>query len=329
MDQPMYLQHLLRQKVLLMVGLIVSIVAGFFAGFTIEDGDVTPRVDRVYLASATVLLSSAAPGYFQVEIPGVTQTLSPEEAASQEIVVQEPVPLDLPANATVLAYLASSDQIKEAVAGAVDGLNDQEGIVAVSRTTQPTGSERFPGRLSLPIMDIGATALAPDRAEILATEATKAFTALVTARQDELGVADDNRLQLTVLKQPVADEGTGSNAAIPVVVVTTGVFMVFIAVALIVEAIRSRSRRRREAEPPEEAEASEAPEEAKAPEEPKAPEPRQKAKRSEAAPTQAEAPEAKAPEKATRSVHFPHGGRAHIEDGVESAAVGADSNARD
>jgi len=249
MDQPMYLQRLLRQKYLLIVGLITSVVAGFFAGFSVDEGELVPRATRVYAAAATVLLTSPDPDYFQVEIPRVTQALpsvdpdsEDNERPAQELIVQERQPIDLRANATILAYLASSDQITEAVARAVGGLREQESIVAVSRTTQPAGSERFPGRLSLPIIDIGATALTPDRAELLATEATAAFGGMVAERQQSLGVAEDIRLQLSVLNQPVADDGQGRNPAIPVVVVALGVFMIFVAVALIIEAIRDSRR---------------------------------------------------------------------------------------
>lgn len=253
MDQPVYLQRLLRQKILLVVGLIIALVAGFFAGFSVEDGEVTSRVDRVYSAAATVLLTSPYPSYFQVEIPGVTETLpsvdpDDEDAVPppQEVTIQEREVIDQRANATILAYLASSDQISNTVAQQVDGLRDQESIIAVSRTTQPAGNERFPGRLSLPIIDIGATALTPDRAELLAAEATQAFRDMVEERQSTLGVADEIRLELSVLNKPTADEGQGSNPAIPVVIVAFGVFMMFIAAALVIEAIRAWLRRRKE-----------------------------------------------------------------------------------
>jgi len=251
MEQPMYLQYLLRQKPLLIVGVIVSIVAGLFAGYSFEDGEMTPRVDRLYSASATVLLTSSDPSYFQVEIPSVTQALpqADEEGAPpprQELIVQERESIDLRANATILAYLASSDQITDTVGESVGGLGDQEAIIAVSRTTQPSGDERFPGRLSLPIIDIGATALTPARAELLATEATEAFRDMVVEQQNAIGVAEDIRLQLAVLNQPTADTGQGSNPAIPVVVVGFGVLMLFLAAALIIEMIRTRLRQGRD-----------------------------------------------------------------------------------
>ncbi|MCC2034028.1 hypothetical protein [Microbacterium allomyrinae] len=247
MDQPVYLTRLLRQKVLLIIGLIVSIAAGLLAGFTIQNGEVIPRADRVYTASSTVLLSSPQPDYFQVEIPSVTQALpqTAEGEQSQELIVTESVPIDLAANAVILAYLASSDAIEQVVADEMGGLSDDEGITAVSRTTQPTGDETFPGRLTLPLLSVGATALSPARAEALAAAATDAFAAMVVEQQDAAGVAEDIRLTTDVLNEPVADEGEGSNPAIPVVVVAVGVFLLFIGAALIIESIRDRRRGRR------------------------------------------------------------------------------------
>lgn len=244
MDQPVYLRRLLRQKVLLIIGAVVAIIAGLLAGFTIQNGEIVPRADKVYTASGTVLLTSPNPQYFQVEVPGVTQALpaAGDPAAAQELIVQESTPINLASNAIVLAYLASSDQITADVESVVGELSDGEAIAAVSRTTQPTGDETFPGRLTLPLLDIAATALSPDRAEELASAATTAFETMVTTSQDELGVAEDIRLNLDVLNVPVADEGEGSNPAIPVVVVAVGVFLLFVAAALIIEAVRDRRR---------------------------------------------------------------------------------------
>lgn len=247
MNQPVYLRRLLRQKILLIVGVVVAIAAGLLAGFTIQNGEVVPRADRTYMASATILLTSPSPDYFQVRIPGVAQALpqaTDEAAAQQELIVSEPQGVDLASNAIILAYLASSDLITDEVAAAVGGLGDNESIIAVSRTTQPSGDETFPGRLQLPLIQVGATAMSPARSERLATEATAAFEALVQQQQQENGIPEDIRLQLDVLNAPVAGEGQGSNPAIPVVVVAFGVFLLFIAAALIVEGIRERGRRR-------------------------------------------------------------------------------------
>lgn len=251
MEKPKYLERLLRQKVLLIVGLIVAVVAGILAGFTIHDGAVTTRVQKAYSASSTVLLSSPQPTYFQVEIPGAAQALPQPNAdgttPAQELIVEDATPLDLADTAIILAYIASSDEVAEGVQESVGVFEDGEGITAVRRTTQPAGDERFGGRLSLPIIDIVATATSPVRAELIADEALDVFADLVQEQQREWGVSEEIRLELDVLNAPVADTGEGSNPAIPVIVVAMGVFIFFIALALILDGILDRRRRRTDA----------------------------------------------------------------------------------
>lgn len=246
MEQPTYLRRLLKQKTLLIIGFVVALVAGLLAGFTIVDGQIEPRAARTFTASSTILLTSPQPQYFQTEIPETTQALpQPQDPAqpAQELIVQAATPLDLADSAIILAYMASSDEIADAVEEAVGGFEEGDAITAVRRTTQPAGDERFGGRLTLPIIDIVGTAGSAARAESIATEATAAFAALVEDQQIEWGVAEDIRLTLDELNVPVADSGEGSNPAIPVIVVTVGVFLLFIAAALIIEAIRDRRRR--------------------------------------------------------------------------------------
>ncbi|OCG75773.1 hypothetical protein [Microbacterium sediminis] len=250
MDQPVYLTRLLRQKVLLIVGLVASLAVGVFAGFTLENGELIPRASRVYTATANVLLSSQSPTFYQVEIPGVTQALpqaaeGEQQAPAQELIVQEPVPIDVASNAIILAYLASSDAIETDVVAAVGELGDDEDVSAVSRTTQPTGDERFPGRFELPVVQIGATAQSPGRAEAIAGAAVDAFLAMIAAQQTELGLPEDIRIEPELLTEPVADEGVGSNPMIPVVIVAFGAFLVVLALALVVEIVRERLALRR------------------------------------------------------------------------------------
>src|SRR5215204_5361145 len=109
MQQPTYVRRLLNQKVLLIIGFVVALVAGLIAGFTINNGQIEPRATRTFMASSTVLLTSPTPNLFQVEIPGVTQPVPADPAAAQQVVVQEATPLDLSNSAIILAYMASSD----------------------------------------------------------------------------------------------------------------------------------------------------------------------------------------------------------------------------
>jgi hypothetical protein len=247
MEQPTYLRRLKQQWVLLAVGGVVAIVGGLLAGFTIEDGQITPRAAQTFAASSNVLLSAPTPTQYQVEIPAETRTVTPEEAQqqAQQLIVQQSAPVDLESSAIILAYMAASDEIKDAVAAEVGGFADDEGLTAVRRTTQPGGDETFPGRLLLPIISITGIAGTAERAEEISQAATDRFAALVVAQQEERGVAEDIRIVLDEINAPVAGEPEGSNPAIPVVVVTLGIFLLFVAAALILGAVRDRRNGRR------------------------------------------------------------------------------------
>jgi len=243
MQQPTYLRRLLNQKVLLIIGFVIALVAGLIAGFTITDGQIEPRATRTFMASSTVLLTAPQNDLFQTEIPGTAQVIpeGTDPATVQE--VSAPIPVDLTNSAILLAYLASSDEIVDATAAAVGGFEDGDGVTAVRRTTQPAGDEQFGGRLQLPIIAIVGTSTSAARAELIAAEATTAFSDLIVAQQNEWGIAEDIRLTLDELNAPVAGEPEGGNPAIPVIVVTVGIFLLFIALALIIEAVRDRRRR--------------------------------------------------------------------------------------
>ncbi|GAA0493018.1 hypothetical protein [Microbacterium aurantiacum] len=244
MEQPTYVRRLLNQKVLLIIGAVVSIACGLLAGFTVVDGQIQSRVVKTFTAASTVLLTTTDPDILQTEIPGVTETIPTDGSGQpQEIVVREPTPLNLSESAIILAYLASSDEVMDVVSASIGGFEDGDAVTAVRRTTQPAGDERFGGRLTLPIIDITGVSTSADRAELIAAEATIAFNDLVVARQDEWEVPENIRLTLDELNAPTADEGEGSNPAIPVIVVTAGVFLLFIALALLIEAVRDRRRR--------------------------------------------------------------------------------------
>ena len=146
METPRYLQSLGRQKVLLIVGLVVAVAAGLFAGFTIDDGQVVPRAEKTYTAMTTVNLSGPHPYVFQTEIPAASAEVP--EGTDQPLISGEAQPIDLTDSAVLLAYLAASDQTIGMVEDELGPLADGEGITAVSRTTQPGGDERFPGKMT-------------------------------------------------------------------------------------------------------------------------------------------------------------------------------------
>ncbi|UOE44334.1 hypothetical protein [Agromyces larvae] len=255
MDVPKYLQTLWSYRALLGVGIVVAVAAALLAGFTIKDGEVVSRADRVYTASTTVLLGSESKPLFQAEVPGV-----PIEQGTTP-----PEQLDLTSTAVVYAYLVSGTEISERVQAVVGEFADGELLTAVRRTTQPAGDESFPGRLTLPILDIVGASGDPERAEQISRTANDVFQKYVTSEQDAAKIPEENRVQLTTIKQSDAVEEDGSNPAIPIVVTGLGVFLLFVALAFLLDNVkRSRARRRGRpragagATPDEASEASEA-----------------------------------------------------------------------
>lgn len=233
METPRYLLVLAQYKWLLIVGLVVSIVVGLLAGFTIKNGEIVSRVERIYPASTTLLLSSPSTPLFQAEIPG-------EPVSDPGLAVTPPVTLSLTDAALVYAYLVSGRDIQARVEDEIGVLSDDESITSVSRTTQPSGDENFPGRLSLPVLDVVAYSTDPERAELISRTAAQEFTDYVTEQQNAREIDPQLRVTLTILRENKAGEGTGSNAAIPIIVAAGGTMAAFVALAFLLYAIRSR-----------------------------------------------------------------------------------------
>jgi len=242
METPKYLQTLWNYKWLLAFGLVVSVVAAFFAGFTITNGQVESRAVKSYTASTTVLVTSPNDTLFQAQIPG--QTI--EEG------VTAPEPLDLASATQIYAYLVSGMEIRTEVEASTGPLDeDTESITAIRRTTQPAGDERFPGSLKLPVLQIVGTAQTAERAEELSSTATDVFVDYVGDQQETKQIPPEDRVQLEVLGYGPAVADETSNPAIPIVVTGFAVFLGFVALAFVLAAIRSnrgkrggRSRRR-------------------------------------------------------------------------------------
>ena len=223
MDVPKYLQILWSYKWLLLVGLVVAVVAAFLAGFTLRDGAIVSRATSTYSASTTVLVGSDNQPLFQAEIPG-----QPIEQGTTA-----PVQQDLTSTAVVYAYLISGSEVQTAVEAIIGDFADDETLTAVRRTTQPGGNEQFPGRLSLPILDVVGVSPDPSRAEEISRTANTVFQSQVVAEQDAASLAPEQRVQLTTVNESAAIEGEGSNPAIPIVVTGLGVFLVFVALAFV------------------------------------------------------------------------------------------------
>jgi hypothetical protein len=240
MDTPKYLQILWAYKWLLVFGLLVAVLAGFFAGYTIRNGQVLSRATETWLASTTVLVDRGNSTLFE------SQILAPAPAADGAV-VPEVITQNLADLALIYAYLASSAEIKTRVEDKVGALTDLEQITAVSRTTQPSGNEQFPGRLSLPIIDIVGVAPTAGRAEEISQAANEVFQAYVIEQQDKQELTEEVRVTLTTLEEKAAVQGQGGNPAIPVVVAAGGTLLAFIALAFILYGARSGARSRAEA----------------------------------------------------------------------------------
>ncbi|HEU4467399.1 MAG TPA: hypothetical protein VFR98_12805, partial [Agromyces sp.] len=105
METPKYLQVLWNYKWLLAFGLLVAIVAGFFAGFAIVNGQVESRAVRSFSAGTTVLVTSPSDTLYQAQVPG------------REIQegITAPEPLDLSQSAQIYAYIVTGARIRDAV----------------------------------------------------------------------------------------------------------------------------------------------------------------------------------------------------------------------
>ena len=253
METPQYLQTLWGYKWLLAFGLVVAIIAGFFAGFTIVNGQVESRAVKSYAAGTTVLVTSPSDTLYQAELP------------SREIQegVTAPEPLDLSQSTQIYAYIVTGAGIREAVEAEIGTLDeDTETITAIRRTTQPAGDERFPGSLKLPVLEVIGTAATDARAEEISAGATSAFLAYVEAEQTAQQIPPENRVALEVLTEGGAVESETSNPAIPVVVTGFAVFLAFVALAFVLAGFRSSRAKKRAADGPGPDETAAAPESA-------------------------------------------------------------------
>lgn len=235
MDVPLYLRVLWGYKWLLLVGLLIAGVVGGVVGYTYIDGQLQPRAVQTYTASTTVLVGSPQQPLYQSVIPG---------APVQEGVTPA-VTRDLVSTTVVYAYIVSGSEIRSRVEGVVGPLADDEQVTAVRRTTQPAGDEQFPGRLTLPILDIVGAAHSPGRAEEISRAANTVFQEYVRAEQDTSAVPEGERVQLQTLRESEATEVEGSNPLIPVILAAFGVLLLVVALIFVLYNIRvSREKRR-------------------------------------------------------------------------------------
>lgn len=238
MEVPKYLMILWKSKWLLLVGLVVAVIGGMFAGFTLENGQLVSRTEQTYTARTTVLVDSTTQPLYQAVIPG------------QQVVegTTPPTDVDLTQKAILYAYLVSGEQIRTGVENTVGEFADTEALTALRRTTQPGGDEAFPGRFTLPIIDVVGISTEPERAEEISAAATQLFLDQVLQEQEAAQVPEGNRVRLSVLDQVQATEEEGSNPAIPVVVAALGIFLLFVVAAFLIAGSKASRGNKRAAE---------------------------------------------------------------------------------
>lgn len=235
MDAPRYLQVIWAHKWLAVLGVIVAVACGFLAGYRIVDGEIQSRATHLYSASTTTLLSDASKALYRAEIPG--QRLDEGQTTPQAV--------DLTQNAGLYAYLISGDTVRTLVEDSVGRFKDDDDLTAVRRTTQPRGSEEFPGRQSLPIVEIVGQSDTAGRAESISRAADQAFQKYVQDQQKLGRIPDSQRVDLSTIATKDAVALPGSNPAIPMVVTFLGVLLAFAALILALHGARDGVRRRR------------------------------------------------------------------------------------
>lgn len=233
MDMSVFFSVLWRSKWLVATGLVVAVLAAITAGFRVESGSMEPRAERSFTAATLVMLSGAGIPLYQAASPG--EVLPSGTTAPRE--------QNLSRAAVMYAYLISGSPIQDEVTKQTGPLADAESISAVQRTTQPSGSERFPGRLDLPIIEIHGTAATPERAVQLVETATASFHSFVARQQEEADLAPAARVELADIRDAVVTENDVSNTLAPLIAVGGGTFLAFIALVFILDNARRTKRK--------------------------------------------------------------------------------------
>ncbi|MBT2534470.1 hypothetical protein J7E83_20525 [Arthrobacter sp. ISL-48] len=224
MDMSRIFRVLWESKWLAVTGVIVAVLVALAAGFRVEEGSLKPRAERSFTASTQVMLSGAGIPLYQAQAadPALEGGAAPREQ-------------NLSTAAVMFAYIISGSTLHDEVTKQAGPLTNDETINAVQRTTQPSGSEEFPGRLNLPIVEIHGTAATPERAVQLAQTTTEAFHSYVLEQQESAKLAPDARVVLADIRGAAVTENDVSSVAAPLIAVGGGTFLAFIALIFILD----------------------------------------------------------------------------------------------
>ena len=233
MDLPKYVQTLLAYKWLLLVGIVIAVIAGLLATFTLVNGQLVTRTAKSYRAASTILISDRTrPLYqaqFSVPIP------KPTAKATTEF-------RDLNSVATVYAYIISGSEVRAEVESQLGALRPGEAILAVQRTTQPGTDSTSQGRLSLPLLDVVGVSPMAARAEKIAQTANEIFQAKARAQQTAQKLKPNERVDFLTVDNGTAAEQDTTNPAVPGVAAGLGVLVIFALLVFVIDNIR-RGRR--------------------------------------------------------------------------------------
>ena len=220
MDLTLIGRSLRQHPLLLALGVVAALVAGFFSGYTYSSDGVQPRTPPVYRGSSTVILTNPTQSIFAAEVP-------PASAEGAEGVAP-PQSANLAQLAMVYAWVISGDQIRSGTEQVEGPLAADERLTAQRRTTQPTGSEQFGGSAGLPIIDIVTGASSATRAEEIAQAATDVFLDYVVQQQEASGIPPEQRVLVSVLRSPSSELTDGGSSLVSGALVGAVVLLVFL-----------------------------------------------------------------------------------------------------
>jgi hypothetical protein len=245
MDLTLIGRALRRNWLFVVAGVMVAVLAGLLAGYSVSSSGLEPRTPPSYRGTATIMLSDPSVSVYAAQLGGDV----PADAAA----VAESA--NLSQLAMIYAWVVSGDEIRDSAQDIVGSFGGGENLTAQRRTTQPTGSEEFGSNSALPIFDVIATAQDGDRATEIAEGATDVFLQYVEERQEAAGIPADERVNVTVLRSAsstMTDGGSSVSSSVLVgVVVLLVVFLlaVYRTHAAEIRAGRAVGPRRRESRP--------------------------------------------------------------------------------
>jgi hypothetical protein len=212
------------------IGIVVAIGAGI-AAVSAE------REPYTYTATAQIFLTSADGPYFRTGIT-TEQLRELPNGEDQRVVDTNPPDTDtLVQAANLYPLLIESDDVamaREQQFGRVPGSVEARAIFSVETASRYRET-------SVPVIEINGTSGSPENAVKLANDTVQAFGAWITARQDEAGVKESQRIMIEPLTSAQVTATTGGPSyAIPILI-AAAVFIAFCGLAVMLDSLARRS----------------------------------------------------------------------------------------